>query len=1088
MKKGLLHIISRSLLYYKKSVLNQIIIISILATVITGSLLTGFSVRKSLQGTAFSRLGNTSILVSSGLRFFKPGLSQRFSENLGERAVSILEFDGFCQNFSEGTFSKKVKIYGIGSDFFGFQGNDSIFVKAGEVAVNRKLAQQINIMAGDEIIIRIREISDIPADAPFSNAQGEGRSIVMRVGQILESQDGGDFTLAISQIAPANIFINLDNLTNSADQKLRANRLLVENINREKIPYFLTVLKKTIGLSDLGLTLRKVEMTGENELITDRIFIDQNTIEDIKKSITTAYPIITYLSNSITSGNRETPYSFIAALPSELYPGIVKQNGIVINRWLASDLKITSGDTINMSWFAPDSINKLKERSGLFVIRKIVEMDSIWGDRTLMPDFPGISGSESCSEWDAGVPVKVDRIRDKDEDYWNKFKGTPKAFISYEKGKELWANNFGPATALRFPAILSTEEIEEKLAEAFNPESSGFVITDLREDALKAASESVDFGTLFLSLGFFIIFSSILLLSLSVSAYFNTKKNQIATLFALGFNNRFIRKSLFLETVLISLAGSILGTLFGLLANNYIISALNSVWQGAVQTNTLSASAGFTPLFTGFISTLVIILIFFQVKTRRFLKDMSRKKDGVFELPSLKLNIIFLFASAIITIACFLASLIMKEFSTQLSFVAGVSLFLTFVLLSRQYYLGGLNISNRTVQSFSGISRLYYRHNPSHSITPMIFIAAGIFSLFITSLNRMNFDKGALDPSGGTGGYLFWSETSVPVIEDLSTEKGKSGFGLDEDQFKEMSIVQLARKEGNDASCLNLNHVVSPPLLGIDPVRFIDKKAFSFASVIPDFNGSNPWELLNITRGDNSFYGIADQTVLDWGLKIKCGDTIVIRAETGQPVNIIIAAGLKSSVFQGSVLIGAGNLRKFFPSVSGSSIFLVDGNPGLSDSYKSTLEERFVNYGIVIEPANKRLESFYEVTNTYLSVFTVLGALGMILGVFGLGFILQRNYILRKREFALMSATGYTIGKIRKSLLSDLSIILLAGIITGVISALVATLPSIQINAGLPWGMLIIMIISILITGVAVLLVSVRTVKGESLITSLRKE
>ena len=969
MKKGLLHIISRSLLYYKKTVLNQIIIIAILAAVITGSLLTGYSVRKSLQRTAFTRLGNTSILVSSGLRFFNPDLSQRFSEKLGERAVSILEFDGFCQNFSDGTLSKKIKIYGIGSDFFGFQGNDSIFVKAGEVAINRKLAQQINIKAGDEIIIRIREISDIPADAPFSTSSGEGRSIVMRVGKILEPQDGGDFNLAISQIAPSNIFINLDNLTNSADQKPRANRLLVKNINREKLPYFLTILKKTIGLSDLGLTLRKVEMTGENELISDRIFIDQNTIENIRKSIPTAYPIITYLSNSITSGNRETPYSFISALPSELYPEIVKENGIVINRWLASDLKITSGDTITMSWFAPDSINKLKEKSGLFVIKKIVEIDSIWGDRTLMPDFPGISGSKSCSEWDAGVPVKVDRIRKKDEDYWNKFKGTPKAFIAYEKGRELWANNFGPATALRFPAILTTEEIEGKLEVAINPESSGFVITDLRSDALKAASESVDFGTLFLSLSFFIIFSSIILLSLSVSAYFNTKKNQIATLFALGFNNRSIRKSLFLETVFISLSGSIFGVLIGLLVTYFIISALNTVWQGAVQTNTLSASTGFTPIFIGFISTLIIILIFFQVSTRRFLKDMSRKKDGVFELPSLKLNLIFLLASAIITIACFLTSIIMKESSTQLSFMAGVSLLLTSVLLSRQYYLGGLNFSSRTLKSYSGISRLYYRHNPSHSIAPMIFISAGIFSLFITSLNRMNFNAGALDPSGGTGGYLFWSETSVPVTEDLSTEKGKSVFGLNEDQFKEMSIVQLARKEGNDASCLNLNHVISPPLIGIDPIRFIDKEAFSFASVIPDFNESNPWKLINSKLGDNSFYGIADQTVLDWGLKIKCGDTIVMRAETGQPVNIIIAAGLKSSVFQGSVLIGAGNLRKFFPSVSGSSIFLIEGNPRLSDSYKSALEERFVNYGIVVEHASERLASFYQVTNTYLLLY-----------------------------------------------------------------------------------------------------------------------
>ena len=1088
MGTGHLHIISRSLRYYKKAVFNQIAIIAVLAAVITGSLLTGFSVRKSLRTTAFSRMGNTSILVSSGLRYFDPVLSERFADNSGEKSVSILDINGFCQNFSDGTVSKKVKLYGIGPDFFRFHGHDSIIVKPGEVAINRKLAQQINIKSGDEIVIRFRDISDIPADSPFSPAKTNGGSLVMKVGEILDSKDGGDFSLGINQITPVNIFINLEDLKNSTDQKTRVNRLLSENVNHEKISYFSSLLKRTTSLSDYGLKLRKSDATGEHELVSDRIFIDKNIIDDIKKTLPSAAPVITYLANSIKSGENETPYSFVAAVPSELYPGIAGNGEIAINSWLASDLNASSGDTIKMSWYSPDSINHLKEKSDIFIIRKIVEMDSIWGDRTLMPDFPGISGSATCSDWDAGVPVEINKIRDKDEDYWNKFKGTPKAFIEYKTGKELWGNNFGPATALRFPENIPQKEIEDKLAVAFDPERSGFVITDLREEALKAASESVDFGTLFLSLGLFIILSSVLLLSLSVSSYFDSKKDHIATLFALGFTNKLIRKSLLIETGLIAIAGSLIGSLFGLLVNNYIISALNSVWIGAVQTSTLTASAGMVPLLTGSISTFAIILLFFWFKTRYFLKSLSRKKEGVFKFPSSKKNLIFLISAAIISIICLTASLIMKEDSTQFSFIAGSTLFLTLVLLLRQYYSDGLNFINRKNRIFSDFSRLYYRHNSSHAIAPMIFIAAGIFALFITSLNRMNFDKGALDPAGGTGGYLFWCETGVPVIEDLSSVTGRQEYGLDEDQFNGMGIVQFSRKEGDDASCLNLNHIAAPPLLGADPSPFINKGAFSFASVISGFNGKNPWEMLKYDPVNHTIYGIADQTVLDWGLKISCGDTLILRAETGQPVKIIIAAGLKSSVFQGNVLIGTGNFRKYFPSVSGNSIFLVDGKPELSEIYKNTLEERFVNNGITIEPTKERLASFYQVTNTYLSVFTVLGVFGMILGIFGLGFILLRNYNLRKKEFALLSATGFSIRKIRKSLFSDLIIILIAGIFTGVLSALVATLPSIQANSNLPWGILTLMILSVLLTGIITLLISVRTVKNESLIISLRKE
>ena len=61
-----------------------------------------------------------------------------------------------------------------------------VSIKPGEVAVNKKLADYLGVKTGDELIIRFNEISDIPADAPFAPARGTGRSVVMKVGTILE--------------------------------------------------------------------------------------------------------------------------------------------------------------------------------------------------------------------------------------------------------------------------------------------------------------------------------------------------------------------------------------------------------------------------------------------------------------------------------------------------------------------------------------------------------------------------------------------------------------------------------------------------------------------------------------------------------------------------------------------------------------------------------------------------------------------------------------------------------------------------------------------------------------------------------------
>ena len=335
---------------------------------------------------------------------------------------------------------------------------------------------------------------------------------------------------------------------------------------------------------------------------------------------------------------------------------------------------------------------------------------------------------------------------------------------------------------------------------------------------------------------------------------------------------------------------------------------------------------------------------------------------------------------------------------------------------------------------------------------------------------------------------MYWCQTAVPIIADLNTPAGLKDNNIDSAELKGMSFVQIRKFAGDDASCLNLNHVIAPPILGLNPESFIKKGSFSFEQVIKDFEGITPWEMINKPADGNTVYGIADQTVLQWGLKLKPGDTLIIRAENGQPLNIILTAGLKSSVFQGNIIIGEKNFNKFMPSIPGSTILLVDGNREFSSDYKSLLSDRFSRYGISIEDTNGRLAEFYQVTNTYLSVFNVLGEFGLLLGVLGLGFFLMRNYNFRKREFALMLATGYSLKKIRKFIFSEQVFILSAGVISGSVPALLATLPSIRSLSDIPWSYLIIMILAVLVTGLFALMVSVRIVSNTSLTSGLRRE
>ena len=73
----------------------------------------------------------------------------------------------------------------------------------------------------------------------------------------------------------------------------------------------------------------------------------------------------------------------------------------------------------------------------------------------------------------------------------------------------------------------------------------------------------------------------------------------------------------------------------------------------------------------------------------------------------------------------------------------------------------------------------------------------------------------------------------------------------------------------------------------------------------------------------------------------------------------------------------------------------------------AALEDRLADYGVDAVSSAARLEAFHRVENTYLATFQTLGGLGLILGTVGLGAVLLRNVLERRRELALMRAVGY---------------------------------------------------------------------------------
>ena len=320
MAPGILKIVIKSVRFYKKPVLYQILIVGLLSAVITGSLLTGWSVRASLKKTASEHLGNTGIVISSGNRFFDPSLADRLKDSARINCTGLLEINGFCQNFNTQKVVSNAHIYGVTDGFFRFQGNDTIHINPGEVAVNEKLAVSLDLKTGDELIIRFNENSDIPADAPFAPAKEEGRSIVMKVGTILKPANSSNFSLSINQVVPENIFINLSDLINNSGKHVKINRLLIDKKSKITTEEAYNILRKLMRPSDLGLKTIALKKTGGYELRSDRIFFENTLIHEIQNVIPSSAPVITYLGNRFSHGSGSTPYSFVSALPGSTIP------------------------------------------------------------------------------------------------------------------------------------------------------------------------------------------------------------------------------------------------------------------------------------------------------------------------------------------------------------------------------------------------------------------------------------------------------------------------------------------------------------------------------------------------------------------------------------------------------------------------------------------------------------------------------------------------------------------------------------------------------------------------------------------------
>lgn len=359
--------------------------------------------------------------------------------------------------------------------------------------------------------------------------------------------------------------------------------------------------------------------------------------------------------------------------------------------------------------------------------------------------------------------------------------------------------------------------------------------------------------------------------------------------------------------------------------------------------------------------------------------------------------------------------------------------------------------------------------------------------------NQRDIPHDSRDHASGTGGFRYWAETSLPLYKNINSSMGREHYGFDEEDFEGVELVPIRIQAGDEASCLNLNRAQQPKLFGIDPVLLSQRRSFTFSSIADTSRKTKGWLVMDesIQNVDDKLIRIptvGDVNTITWALGKNIGDTVYIRNSRNEDIGLDIVGMISNSILQGGLVISEANMTRYFPSAGGYNACLID-LPDERKDFSAIISRGLEDYGLQITTAADRLDAFNVVSNTYLAVFQSLGGLGLVLGCIGLGVVVLRNVLERRRELALMRAVGFTMRQLRTMILREHQILLFTGLFFGVLAGLVAVLPVLATSGRLfPWKSMTISLAAMLINGLLwIRIATLISMKGQ-LLKALRNE
>jgi ABC-type lipoprotein release transport system permease subunit len=1003
--------------------------------VLTGSLLVGDSLKGTLRRQALDRIGQVRSVLVGGDRMFRSALAGELSA----RVAPVLMLAASVNRSDAKARINRAQLIGVDPRFWNLSVSGRSFeLGENDAILNTTAAKKLGVEEGDSLVVRVEKPSAFSKDAPLSGEEDTVESIRVEVRELVDDSCFGRFALHASQISPPSIFVSIEMLQRRLEIEGRANVLLAADLSAESLT---SELKRVWTANDSSLNVRGGD---ENELLlsrtevrTGRVFLDDKLIRALPNGSLS----LTYFVNGLRSGERATPYSMVSAVEpgSELFvPADLQMHEIIVSDWLADDLELKVGSEVELTYYVMDSKRRLEERLRKFTVRAIAPLERNGWNTSWMPDFPGLADVGNCRDWKPGFALDTKRIREKDEVYWKEHRGAPKAFISLNAGREMWENRWGSATAVRYSGSDANQRRID-IAAGLTPQNSGMQVLAFRDLAIAATDAPVDFAGLFVGFSTFLIAAALVLVGLLFALMVEQRSREVGTLLAVGWLHRDVRLLFLSEGLLVALLGALIGAAAGLFFTASVLDALSSVWKGATGGIEVTFFAAPSSIFLGSLSGAFVAVCAMALVLRRAWRSPVRElllgciaEPAVDGARGRKLSAQLLLGVAGVIAAVFVVAFSMRGQSggAELLFGVGALVLVSLLSLSSAWLRGvaaGLVFNMRQLALRNAGRRL------KRSLAVIGVLASGVFLVLSVQVFQKNTKNMVSVRSSGTGGFALMGDFTMPVYEDLNEISVRENLGIPNEPG--VRALSIRVKEGEDASCLNLNRAVNPKVLGVPSSDLGSLGAFGFA------RAGDGWNALR-RAADGLVPALVDEATLMWALQKRVGDVISVPDGRGGQVQMRVVGALKASVLQGAILIDESHFVEAFPDAGGYRALLLDVPQEKIDLVRASWSRALEDRGLELYSVQERLAELDAVSNAYLSIFQILGGLGVLLGAVGVGVVAARNAVDRRSELAVMMALGWRTSQVYVLLGLEHAMLVAVGLSVGGLSALWVTVPA----------------------------------------------